>query len=161
MSQALPSGAKRVQDFLSAERSASNVQVLSETTATAHDAAKALGVSVHQIGKSIVFGAGEVVILVVVCGDQRVRVDALSKVTGVQGLAALKAAAVKNRTGYAIGGVSPFALPSDVKVIIDSTLYGCEKFFVAAGHPKAVVLTRGEELLTLTGATVEAIAIGP
>lgn len=158
-SQDLPESAQRVQTFLSSKGLASKVYLLSESTATALDAAAALDVPVYKIGKSIVFAADEAVIVVILCGDQRVDLDALSRVTGIDRLVRLKANMVRERTGYPIGGVSPFALPNGVKVIVDSRLHSFEQFFVAAGHPNTVVLTGGNELVGCTQALVETIAV--
>lgn len=159
MSRTLPSGAQRVQDFLLDRGSHAHVQLLPETTATARDAATALGVEVHQIGKSIVFGASDRVIVAVLCGDQRVDTDALARALGETSVVPMKAEGVRERTGFVIGGVSPFALPNIVRIILDSRLYAFPACYVAAGHPKAVVLTNGEDLVSLTSATVQSIAV--
>lgn len=159
MSLPLPPEAQRVQDFLTRSDSSSHVRFLPQSTATARDAANALGVSVNQIGKSIVFGSTNETFVVVLCGDQKVDVDLLVLAVGRIGIKQLSATEVKLRTGYIIGGVSPFALPQGVKVIIDSRLRDCEDCYVAAGHPKAVVQTNGRELQTLVAASVQRIAV--
>lgn len=153
----LPDGAQKVQDFLVSNGSRAKVQVLSDSTATARDAALALGVPVSHIGKSIVFGSNQGVLVAVVCGDHRVDAEALAHCLQVSGVKPLKADEVKSRTGYVIGGVSPFGLPSDVKVIVDSKLGGFEECYVAAGHPKAVVHVQLKELMALTNAHVKSI----
>jgi prolyl-tRNA editing enzyme YbaK/EbsC (Cys-tRNA(Pro) deacylase) len=156
MSQLLPPTAQHVQDFLRSRGSFAEVQLLPDTTATAQDAATALNVLVSQIGKSIVFGSS--VCVAVLCGNQRVDTKALSKLVHSD-VNLLKAGEVKDATGYVIGGVSPFGLPPGINVIIDSGLLNHPFCYVAAGHPKAVVRTSGEELIALTGATVERIAL--
>lgn len=156
--QSLPDGARRVQDILSIKGSSSQVCLLSDSTATAKDAAAALGVEVRQIGKSIVFGSKSVVIVAVICGDQRVDPEALARLLGTQDVRPLKAEEVKACTGYVIGGVSPFGLPSGVKIVVDSALSEFADCYVAAGHPKAVVRTNGKELIAFTGASVASVA---
>jgi len=158
MSSILPEGAQRVQQFLSREASLLQVQLLRESTATAREAAEALGVAVHEIGKSIVFGSGENIIVAIVAGDQRVDADALASVLKIDRPSKLKPDSIKSRLGYVIGGVSPFDLPIDVKIIIDSYLYSLPMCFVAAGHPRAVVRTSGPQLVELTHAVVRSIA---
>jgi prolyl-tRNA editing enzyme YbaK/EbsC (Cys-tRNA(Pro) deacylase) len=161
MSVPLPEGAQRVQDFLSGMDSLGRVRLLPDSTATAPDAAAALGVSVSQIGKSIVFGSDAGLVVAIVCGDQKVAPDALASALRTENVRLLKADEVKAETGYAIGGVSPFALPSSALIVVDSRLHGLPDCYVAAGHPKAVVHTNGRELVELTGARVEAITRGP
>jgi prolyl-tRNA editing enzyme YbaK/EbsC (Cys-tRNA(Pro) deacylase) len=158
MPQILPSSARRVQEFLLHRGSKAEVQLLPDTTATAQDAAAALDVQLFQIGKSIVFQASDRILVVVLCGDQRVDTNSLAQMNCVVRISALSADEVKIRTGYIIGGVSPFGLPSDVQVIVDSRLHNLSNCYVAAGHPKAVVLTNGEEIIQLTGGVVETIA---
>jgi len=157
MAQLLPPAAEYVQEFLHRSGSLAQVQLLSETAATAQDAAKALGVSVSQIGKSIVFGNSEKVLVVVCCGDQKVDSQVISKLIESEAKP-LRADEIKIRTGYTIGGVSPFGLPPDVRVVVDVRLHKYFRCYVAAGHPKAVVRTSGEELVALTGALIDSVA---
>jgi prolyl-tRNA editing enzyme YbaK/EbsC (Cys-tRNA(Pro) deacylase) len=159
MSLPLPEGAQRVQDFLSGADAPGRVRLLPDSTATALEAATVLGISVSQIGKSIVFGSDAGLIVAVVCGDQKVDAGALAGVLRTENVRLLKADEVKAKTGYAIGGVSPFALPSSALIVVDSRLHGLPDCYVAAGHPKAVVHTDGRELIELTGARVGAITL--
>jgi prolyl-tRNA editing enzyme YbaK/EbsC (Cys-tRNA(Pro) deacylase) len=159
MSQQLPEGAQRVQQFLTAQGSQSKVCLLPDTTATAQDAAKALNVPVSLIGKSIVFGSDRGVVVAVVCGDQRVDTNSLAQAVQVAALKSLRADEVKRYTGYVIGGVSPFNLPSGIEIVIDSHLRNFPACYVAAGHPKAVVQISLDELVAITSAVVSPIAI--
>ncbi len=158
MTEVLPPAAQHVQDFLRRAGSFAHVQLLPESTATAEDAAKALGVSISEIGKSIVFGNDDNVLVVVVCGDQRVDGQALSKRFGSD-VKPLKADIVKARTGYSIGGVSPYGLPPDIRIVVDMRIQSFSACYVAAGHPKAIVLTSGRELVALTDPVLDVVAI--
>lgn len=158
MSEQLPEGAQRVQQFLTEKGSKSEVRLLPESTATAQDAARALGVPVSHIGKSIVFGSQNRVVVVVVCGDQRVDNHLLAQTLGLADIKPLRADDVRRCTGYVIGGVSPFGLPPEIEILIDSRLRTLHRCYVAAGHPKAVVQINPDELMAITGATASAIA---
>lgn len=153
----LPDGAQRVQEFLDFAHANSNVRVLPDSTATAQEAANALGVPVSHIGKSIVFGSEADTIVAVICGDQRVSASALSEATGCPGLKSLKADDVRKRTGFVIGGVSPFALPAGVRIVVDGRLASLRECYVAAGHPKAVVHVLPQTLVALTSAQVASV----
>jgi prolyl-tRNA editing enzyme YbaK/EbsC (Cys-tRNA(Pro) deacylase) len=133
--------------------------MLSHTSATAREAAAALDIPLFQIGKSIVFSASDKVLVVVLCGDQRVDIDQLVQTARVNSVSKLSAEQVKRRTGYAIGGVSPFGLPEGVQVIVDSRLHSLSSCYVSAGHERAVVLTDGKEIVALTEALVGAVAL--
>jgi prolyl-tRNA editing enzyme YbaK/EbsC (Cys-tRNA(Pro) deacylase) len=154
----LPEGAQRVQDFLSEKGSRGRVQLLPDSTATALEAATALGVSVGQIGKSIVFGNDSELVIAIACGDHKIAPKLLTQSLRVENLRLLKADEVKARTSYTIGGVSPFALPPGTLIVVDTRLYSFPDCYVAAGHPKAIVHTSGQELIALTRARVEAIS---
>lgn len=45
---------------------------------------------------------------------------------------------VKNRTGFAIGGVSPLGHQTKLETYFDSTLLQCSEVWAAAGHPNIV-----------------------
>jgi len=155
----LPEGARRVQQFLFEHCSAAVVRLLPDSTATAQDAATALGVPVSYIGKSIVFASEEGAIVAIACGDERIDAEAVAQAASAAHVSPMRASAVKQSTGYVIGGVSPFGLPAGVKIILDSRLRGFSECYVAAGHPKAVVQLTLDELVSVTGATVAPIAV--
>lgn len=154
MSDSLPEGAQRVQEFLTANNISREVSLLADTTATAQEAANALGVPISHIGKSIVFETDQAVTVVVIPGDERVDTNALARLLEVSTVKQLRADDVKKSTGFTIGGVSPFALPASVKVIIESRLQSFDHCYVAAGHPKAIVRIEPHELISLTRGVV-------
>lgn len=158
MTDELPEGAKRVQQILTDRGSMAQVLVLPGTTATAEDAANAVGVPVAYIGKSIVFGTETQVAVAVVRGDHRVDPAALAEALGASQAQSLRADEVKRRTGYVIGGVSPFGLPSGIEVVVDSDLRSLGWCYVAGGHPKAMVKVEVDELLAATDARVSSIS---
>jgi Cys-tRNA(Pro) deacylase len=158
MMEELPEGARRVQQVLTDRGSLATVLVLPRTTATAQDAAAAVGVPVAYIGKSIVFATEKQVAVAVVRGDQRVDPALLAAALMADHAKTLRADEVRSRTGYVIGGVSPFGLPSDIEVVIDSDLRAFDWCYVAAGHPMAVVKVGLDELLAASNAKVSSIA---
>ena len=109
---------------------------LNESTRTSQMAADALGCSVAQIAKSIVFVNGDTAV-VVISGDKRVDDKKLSKILGHK-VSIANADAVRKNTGYVIGGVPPFPHNEDVKVFLDSSLNRFEEVWTAAGTPNSV-----------------------
>ncbi len=65
---------------------------------------------------------------------------------------------MRSATGYAIGGVSPFDLPSDLPVLIDDSLARFGIVYPAAGTPSSMVRMRLEDLLTLVAGRVARVA---
>jgi prolyl-tRNA editing enzyme YbaK/EbsC (Cys-tRNA(Pro) deacylase) len=121
---------------------------------TSQEAADALGVTVGQIAKSVVFRrkSDEVAILVVASGDRRVDERKVAQIVGAIGRA--DADFVKAKTGFTIGGVSPLAHATPVVTLIDRELFRFDRVWAAAGHPHGVFPMMPAELEKLTGAPV-------
>ncbi len=150
----LPEGVQRVARLLEQNGHTQAPRLLDDAARTAQQAADALGVSVGQIAKSIVFRrkADDAAVLVIAAGDRRVdekKVDALVGPTG-----RADAEFVKARTGYSIGGVSPLGHLHPPVTLIDRELFRFEEIWAAAGHPHAVFMLRPQDLERLTGAPV-------
>lgn len=121
---------------------------------TSAEAAEALGVSVGQIAKSVIFRrrGDDRAVLVVASGDLRVDERKVAAVTGP--LARADAAFVKASTGFSIGGVSPIAHATEVLTLIDRELFRFDLLWAAAGHPHGVFCLSPDQLVALTGAPV-------
>ncbi|MCB1047705.1 MAG: YbaK/EbsC family protein [Calditrichaeota bacterium] len=146
----LPEGAQRVQDALMSAGSVLIVELMPDSTSTAAEAAAAVGVTIAQIGKSIVFIQGEVPVVAVVPGDRQVDLALLTDCVSGAGLKRPDADRVFQTTEFRIGGVSPFGLPKGAKVVIDRSLQSHPYLYVAAGYPRAVVRVTYAELLELS-----------
>jgi prolyl-tRNA editing enzyme YbaK/EbsC (Cys-tRNA(Pro) deacylase) len=155
----LPRAAKRVADALTAAGHGGQVRVLSDSARSAAEAAAALGVKQRQIVKSLVFrgsSSGEP-LLVLVGGDSRVDLGLLEAASG-EPVERAQADWVRERTGFAIGGVPPIAHAEPIRTIADSALAADGELWAAAGTPHAVFPLTGGELVALTGATLAPVA---
>ncbi len=160
---ALPDGVQKVARLLQAKGHPHLPVMLHDAARTAQQAADALGVAVGQIAKSIVFRrkSDDVAVLVVTSGDQRVdekKVEALVCVDGAR-LGRADAEFVKAKTGFSIGGVSPFAHATQVVLLIDESLFRFDEIWAAAGHPNAVFQLAPSDLEWMTGAPVVDVAV--
>jgi prolyl-tRNA editing enzyme YbaK/EbsC (Cys-tRNA(Pro) deacylase) len=129
---------------------------------TCAEAAEALGVTVGQIAKSVIFRrvTDNRAVLVIASGDRRVdevKVSALAEV-GAQGLARADAAFVKAQTGFSIGGVAPVAHREPPVVFMDRDLQRFAVVWAAAGHPNGVFQASPAELQALTSAPFADVA---
>jgi prolyl-tRNA editing enzyme YbaK/EbsC (Cys-tRNA(Pro) deacylase) len=150
----LPETVQRVARLLQDAGHPHSPQMLDDAARTAQQAADALGIAVGQIAKSIIFRrkSDDAAVLVITSGDRRVdekKVDALVGKTG-----RADADFVKAKTGFSIGGVSPFAHATPPVTLIDRELFRFQEIWAAAGHPHAVVRLSPQELERLTGAPV-------
>lgn len=87
-----------------------DIQILisNETTHTAQQAADVHGVPVSNIVKSLLLKGEKQYYLVLVPGDKRLDIDEWKVKLNEVDLKMADAVAVKNVTGYSIGGVPPF-----------------------------------------------------
>jgi prolyl-tRNA editing enzyme YbaK/EbsC (Cys-tRNA(Pro) deacylase) len=126
---------------------------LPKSTRTAPEAAEAIGTSVGQIVKSLVFDAGGAPVLVAASGSNRVSVEKLGSLAGTP-VRRADADLVRKATGFSIGGVPPVALARRLRVLVDRDLMRYTEVWAAAGMPNAVFPIEPEELVRITGGEV-------
>jgi prolyl-tRNA editing enzyme YbaK/EbsC (Cys-tRNA(Pro) deacylase) len=134
------------------------VRRFAATTRTAEDAAREIGTAVGRIVKSLVFvSAGEPV--VVLCsGRARVDEKLLAAALGAPSVRRATADEAKTLTGYAIGGVPPFAHAQRCRVIADLGLLAFDEVWAAAGLPDAVFPIAPSDLVRIADAELARIA---
>jgi Cys-tRNA(Pro) deacylase len=104
-----------------------------EGTKTAADAATAIGVTVGQIVKSLVFGVDNEIVMALVSGSNQLDEKKLALAAGGTKCARVDADAVREATGYPIGGVPPFGHTSQLRVFVDPDLLQYDEVWAAAG----------------------------
>jgi prolyl-tRNA editing enzyme YbaK/EbsC (Cys-tRNA(Pro) deacylase) len=143
-----------VQEFLKDRGFDAEVRELPGSTRTARDAAESIGCTVAQIAKSLVFReetTGDPV-LVIASGSNRVSADKVERWTGLK-LGKADGAYVKERVGFAIGGIPPAGHTVPLRTILDEDLLRFQTIWAAAGTPFAVFELTPAGLETLTGGT--------
>lgn len=153
----MPDSVRRVADFLKSIAHDKPVVMLPESGKTSVEAAQSLGCGVAEIAKSIVFRrlADDVAVMVVASGADRVDEAKVAALVGPIGKA--NARFVKEKIGYAIGGVCPVGHITPTLVMIDQNLFNFASVWAAAGHPHAVFNLTPAQLQAMTGAsTVDA-----
>ncbi len=93
-----------------------------EGTKTAADAAAAIGVSVGQIVKSLVFAVDGEIVMAYVSGANQLDEKKLAAAAGGAKCSRVDADAVRAATGYPIGGVPPFGHSTQLRVFVDPDL---------------------------------------
>ena len=104
-----------------------------EGTKTAADAAAAIGVTVGQIVKSLVFGVDNEIVMALVSGSNQLDEKKLALAAGGAKCARVDAEAVREATGYPIGGVPPFGHSTQLRVFVDLDLLQYDEVWAAAG----------------------------
>lgn len=134
------------------------LEEFAESTATAVDAAAAIGTAVGRIVKSLVFMAGDRPILVLASGPNRVDVNRLAAIVGER-ITRANADQVRQLTGFTIGGVPPVGHGQPLATFIDRDLLGYDQVWAAAGTPNSVFPIDPRDLVRITGGCVEDLAL--
>jgi prolyl-tRNA editing enzyme YbaK/EbsC (Cys-tRNA(Pro) deacylase) len=146
---------RRVEAALEAAGIAAAVREMAEETRTAEQAAAAVGVTLDQIVKSIIFrgeASGEAVLFLTAGGN---RVDG-AKASALAGEALGRADAdlVRSQTGFAIGGVAPVGRLAPIRAWCDARLLDFEVVWAAAGTPRHVFPIAPDDLLRICGGEI-------
>jgi prolyl-tRNA editing enzyme YbaK/EbsC (Cys-tRNA(Pro) deacylase) len=134
------------------------IEEFPSSTRTAQEAAAAVGTQVGQIVKSLVFLAGGAPVLALVSGANQLDSARLAVLTGLP-IGKADAEAVRQATGYAIGGVPPTGFPAPIPTFIDRDLLQHDVVWAAAGTPRHVFAIAPRELVRITGGTVAALKL--
>ena len=146
--------ALRIQQLLAEAHVHSDVVEFEQPTRTSADAAAAIGCTVAEIAKSVVFRTkdSDQAVVVVTSGDNRVCEEKVAALIGAK-LMRADADFVRDSTGFVIGGVAPVGHAKPVTMLLDADLQRFEAIWAAAGTPFSVFRLTPAELSKLTGAS--------
>jgi prolyl-tRNA editing enzyme YbaK/EbsC (Cys-tRNA(Pro) deacylase) len=155
MMSPLKPSAQKVQDALRARGFRNQVIEFAASTRTSAEAAAAVGCTVEQIAKSVVFigKASGQPLLVIASGGNRVDEKKVQALVGEK-ITRADADFVRAQTGFVIGGVPPLGHDRPLRTFIDADLLAYAEIWAAAGHPNAVFRLTPDELVQMTGGVV-------
>lgn len=150
----LKEAAQRVESAAATMGLDITIKEMAESTRTAEEAAAACGSTVGQIVKSLVFQGADSgrPILLLVSGSNRVNEKRAASYVGEK-LKRPDAAYVRELTGYAIGGIPPFAHATALATYLDRDLLQYDTVWAAAGTPNAIFSVDPAALVTAVAAT--------
>jgi prolyl-tRNA editing enzyme YbaK/EbsC (Cys-tRNA(Pro) deacylase) len=149
------SSVERVEEVLRSLDIPVTVQELPDSTRTAKEAAAAVDCQVSQIVKSLVFitKKQQNPILILTSGANKVDEGLVSAYLG-EDIQFASADLVREETGFAIGGVSPYGLKKEIPIYIDRDLLDHSLIWAAAGSHHAVFSIKPQILVKTTGGRV-------
>ena len=149
----LTASAARFRERMAALGHEIEIVTLADSTRTAQEAADTLGCDVAQIAKSIVFRDPDrdAPLIIVASGRNRVSLHKIRALSGCA-LEQAKGSFVKNKLGFAIGGVPPAGHAEPVATLLDRDLKPYDELWAAAGTPFAVFRLTPGMLPALTNA---------
>lgn len=159
VNQDLPERSHGVQRFLDENRTNSQVCMMAGSARTAQEAADALGCTVAEIAKSVVFRGkmSNRPVLVIACGDNRINEKKVAALIGEK-IGRADAEFVRTRTGFAIGGVAPFAHKEPPLVVVDAMVQRFPRMWAAGGTPETMFAIATTDLIRLAGGPLADIA---
>jgi prolyl-tRNA editing enzyme YbaK/EbsC (Cys-tRNA(Pro) deacylase) len=151
----LSHSALRVQQALQELGLSLVVLELPASTRSSQEAAQAIGCKVGQIAKSIIFRGAltDQPVLVIASGPNRIDEAILSDMLA-ESISKADADFVRQRTGFAIGGVPPLGHTEKLEIFIDQDLLQYPEIWAAAGTPHAVFRLTPQELVSMTSGKI-------
>jgi prolyl-tRNA editing enzyme YbaK/EbsC (Cys-tRNA(Pro) deacylase) len=148
----------RVRETLARLGLATEIREFDASTRTSANAAAAIGCTVAQIAKSVIFRARSAnqPVLVIASGINRIDERKLEAALGDR-IGRADADFVRASTGFAIGGVAPVGHTGPVRIFIDQDLNQYDEIWAAAGSPNAVFRLTPADLQRVTGGQVIAV----
>ena len=159
---------ERVQAALDALDLGIQVQRFEVPTATAAQAAAAIGCELGAIVKSLCFlidsdraSGRQQPVLVLAAGDRRVDSKALRRIFQVskKKVKIADPATVLAATGYAVGGVPPLGHPASLPILIDDSLARFETVHAAAGSADSIFAIPYQTLVEVTHGQVHTLSV--
>jgi prolyl-tRNA editing enzyme YbaK/EbsC (Cys-tRNA(Pro) deacylase) len=147
---------RKVREYLDAAGFAKiEIKCTQDTIFTVEDAARAVGAPARQILKSLMFladkGAGPQPVLVLMCGENRVDLRAISNALETKKIKMASPEFVFDYSGFRIGGVPPVGYPDRLPALLDEDLYEQPVLWAAAGTEHSFFPVTASELEILTG----------
>lgn len=158
MSKEPGSSVKKVQQTLKSLGFSDEIVVFPDSTRTAIEAAQAVGCSIGQIVKSLVFRGAQShkPVLALVSGANRVNEKRLGLLLGEE-IEKADADFVRQHTGFAVGGVPPVGHVERLATFIDRDLLQYDEIWASAGSPHTVFRLTPGDLQRMAGGEVVAL----
>lgn len=135
---------ERAREALAAANLADRIMEFDQSSATVELAAAAVGCEPARIAKTLSFGVGDRVALVVCAGDARIDNPKFKGQFHTKAKM-LSASGAQERIGHGVGGVCPFGAKEGCDIYLDESLKRFDVVYPAAGTSNtAVRLTLSE-----------------
>ena len=136
---------QRVRDDLQNWNLASRIREFTVSSATVEEAALAVGCEPSRIAKTMSFFVDGRAVLIVMAGDAKISNPKFKSVFH-QKAAMIPSEKVQEYTGFAPGGVCPFAAAEGVPVYLDESLKRFAMVYPSGGNAQSAVELNLEEL---------------
>jgi len=149
-----PEQVERVADVIRQHAVEARLEEFLEGSPTAEAAARAVGCTLAEIVKSLVFMCDGRPVLVLVPGDKRADPLRVAAAAGASAARVARAQEVVDATGFEPGGVAPFPAPNVSRVLIDRSLIRRDVVWIGAGSDMHMAGLAPQDLVRLSKADV-------
>ena len=118
----------------------------------APQAAQALGISPEAAIKTLVFDASGDTLLMLMHGDREVSTRNLARALGVKQVTPCPVPLAEKKTGYRVGGISPFGTKSAMPVWVESSILSLDRIYINGGKRGFLVEIEPTVLTEVLGA---------
>jgi prolyl-tRNA editing enzyme YbaK/EbsC (Cys-tRNA(Pro) deacylase) len=153
-----PDPVERVAVFLRTAGAEARLEEFESATPSAQAAADAIGCSLEQIVKSLVFVCGKQHVLALLPGDRRADPAKIALAAEAGDARVARPAEVLEATGFAPGGVSPVPPSPGTVVFVEQTIISSPVVWVGGGSDRHMAMLSPHELVRLTGGSLVDIA---
>jgi Cys-tRNA(Pro)/Cys-tRNA(Cys) deacylase len=122
------------------------------------EAAEALGLDPARVFKTLMARADDVPVVAVVPVSGQLGLKALAAACGAKRAALMEAAAAQRRTGYVLGGISPFGQKQRSRTVVDESALGLDTMFVSGGRRGLEIEVAPADLVRVLDAVTAPIA---
>lgn len=112
----------------------------------------------EQVVRSLLFRlAKDEFLMVLVAGPQQIDWKQLRRTLGLSRLTMAKPDELRRITGYEIGAVAPFGLPTPMRILVDQSVLNQPDISMGSGVRGTAVLLKTADLLTALGDSIEVV----
>ena len=123
------------------------------------EAARELGVAPEQVFKTLVVEADGDLVVAVVPVSSMLDLKSLASVLGVKRATMAAPDLAERRTGYVVGGISPFGQRTRLRLVLDASAEDFATVFVSGGRRGFDIELAPADLLTATDGELAAIGV--
>ncbi len=123
------------------------------------EAARELGAPPEQVFKTLVVDADGGLVVAVVPVSSMLDLKSLAVAVGAKRASMAVPDIAERKTGYVVGGISPFGQRTRLPLVLDATATGFATVFVSGGRRGFDLELAPQDLLTATGGTLASIAV--
>lgn len=115
-------------------------------------AAQERGQQPGQVVRSLLFRLGEGdFVMVLVAGPQQIAWPALRRYLGQSRLSTASTEELRRVTGYEVGAVAPFGLPTPLRILVDNSVLAQHEVSLGSGERGTAVILSTADLLRALG----------